>query len=290
MSRQRVSDPPLHWEKDDFERRLCFAGAKYTGTNSVLTFLLGTIVATAFYVALLPFPQCYFAQMLLQRGPVPYAIVWLASWSLIILFVKRQKLKLQRQSLKQEILPREPDFVLSQITANDVLDTLYELADDPKRFLLLSRIGRALSNLRNIGRVSDVDEILRSQADNDESYTESTYTLIRGFIWAIPVLGFIGTVQGLSGAIGGFGSVLSEAGDIGSLRGALQNVTGGLSVAFETTLIALVTAVCIQLLLTALKRQEESFLDECSEYCHEHIVSKLRIIPVGEDLQVEGKP
>jgi len=86
--------------------------------------------------------------------------------------------------------------------------------------------------------------------------------------------------------------VLAKAKEIQSseLRASLQIVTGGLAVAFETTLIGLVAAVMIQLLLTALKRKEELFLDECSEYCHRHIVSKLRTIPVEEEAQVEGAP
>jgi len=113
---------------------------------------------------------------------------------------------------------------------------------------------------------------------------------VRGFIWAVPVFGFIGTVVGLSNAIGGFGGVLSSATEIGQLRNALQGVTAGLSVAFETTLVGLVAAVALQLLLTALKRQEEAFLDECTEYCHRHIVSKLRTLPVQPDAQVEGAP
>lgn len=37
---------------------------------------------------------------------------------------------------------------------------------------------------------------------------ETSYALVQGFVWAIPVLGFIGTVVGLSQAIGGFTAVL----------------------------------------------------------------------------------
>ena len=319
---QQIAPPKLHWEARDIERRLGFKGAKYTGTNTFLTTTIGLILAIAFYAALAPFemlnvrakakqaPQAktapeadaqpaeetqagikyYFATMFFERGPIPYVIVLFAAWCVAVLFVKSRKLKLQQESLDHSILPEEPDFVLSPITANDILGNLYRLADNPKHFLLLNRIERALSNLKNIGRISDIDDILRSQADNDEAYTESTYTAVRGFIWAIPVLGFIGTVLGLSDAIGGFGAVLSKSTEITQLRGALQDVTGGLSVAFETTLIGLVAAVCIQLLLTSLKRREELFLDQCNEYCHWHIVSKLRTIPVEEDQQVEGAP
>jgi biopolymer transport protein ExbB/TolQ len=156
--------------------------------------------------------------------------------------------------------------------------------------MLFSRIERCLSNLKNLGRVGDVDDILRSQADNDENYTESTYTLTKGFVWAIPVFGFIGTVLGLSEAIGKFGLVLGQGAEMDQLREALRGVTHGLSVAFETTLIGLVGAVTVQLLLNALRKQEEQFLDECNEYCHRNIISKLRTLGLAEETLGVTKP
>jgi hypothetical protein len=101
--------------------------------------------------------------------------------------------------------------------------------------------------------------------------------------WAIPVLGFIGTVMGLSTAIGGFAAVLQSAEDLSQIKSSLQGVTGGLATAFETTLQALVAALIIQLILTFLKKSEEEFLDECSEYCVRNVVNRLRIMPFQGD-------
>ena len=80
-------------------------------------------------------------------------------------------------------------------------------------------------------------------------------------------------------AIGGFGSVLAAASDFEQVKGALQGVTSGLSIAFETTMQGLVAALIIQLLMTAVKKSEEEFLDACSEYCARHIVGRLRLLP-----------
>lgn len=277
--------PELHWEAQDFERKLGFRGAKYTGANPFLTFGIGALLAVAFYVALAPFADTAAGQMFFARRTraIPAAIVCLSGWSLAILFVKWRKLRLQMKALDFSMAPEHPGFVLSPLTADEIIERLHDICDDPRRFLLLNRIERSLSNLKNIGRVADVDDILRSQAENDENYTESTYTLVHGFVWAVPVFGFIGTVLGLSAAIGGFGEVLAGGAEIARLREALQSVTGGLATAFETTLIGLVAAVTIQLLLTGLKKREEDFLDACNEYCHLHIVSKLRTIPVEEE-------
>jgi len=91
-------------------------------------------------------------------------------------------------------------------------------------------------------------------------------------------LGFIGTVVGLSAAIGGFGDVLERTTDLNKIADHLKGITGGLSTAFETTLEGLVAALCIQLLLASLKKKEESFLDDAKEYCHAHVVSRLRLL------------
>jgi biopolymer transport protein ExbB/TolQ len=270
----------LSWERKDIERRLGFRGTKYTGANSFLTFMMGALGAVVFYAAMVPVSDSPVGRMFFERGCVPYAIVFFTGWSLAILLIKWRKLALQKQALTHSIVPETPEFVLSPNTAGEVLRKLYQISSNPKPFLLLNRIERSLSNLKNIGRVADVDEIMRSHAENDEKYVESTYILIRGFIWAIPVLGFIGTVLGLSDAIGGFGAVLAKGTEISELKTSLQGVTGGLSTAFETTLIGLVAALGIQLLLTVLRKHEDDFLDSCSDYCHEHIVSRLRTIPV----------
>jgi len=176
-------------------------------------------------------------------------------------------------------VPQDPDFVLSSTTADQVMQRVFAAVDDPKHFTLFNRITIALSNLRNLGRVADVDDILRSQAAQDESSLETSYALVQGFVWAIPVLGFIGTVLGLSAAISAFTGVLGSASDMSAISGALRLVTAGLSTAFETTLVALVAALTIQLVLTVLKKADEEFLDECSEYCLRHVVGRLRLLP-----------
>lgn len=275
----------LDWDKSDIERRLGFESKKHTGVNAALSCLLGFGLTIAFYAALYPFfvgGDFEAVNMFFHGGPrnrcvIPYFTVFLTGWSVAILLIKAHKLAVQRRALTLRVVPEDPDFVLCPRTAADIIQRLYRQVDAPRRFILLDRIERSLANLKNIGRVGDVADGLAAQAECDENYLESTYTLVRGFIWAIPVLGFIGTVLGLAQAIGGFGNVVAKGAEIGALKTSLGSVTSGLSVAFETTLIALVAALGVQLAMTMLKQQEEDFLDACSDYCHRHIVAKLRV-------------
>jgi hypothetical protein len=271
--------PVLDWSRFDIEQRLLFPGGRYTRTNSLLTGLLGAVATLAFYGILqLPWARdTVFADIFKQRGPTQYAVVLLFFWSLAILAFKWFKLCFQWRSLDVRVIPNEPGFVLSTATVGRVLDHIHDCVDDPRHFVLFNRIVVALANFRNLGHVGDVDDILRSQAAQDESAMETSYALIQGFVWAIPVLGFIGTVLGLSDAIGQFSGVLGDAGDIGEITKALKGVTGGLATAFDTTLVALVAALILQLLMTVLKKQEEEFLDAAMEFGIRNVVGRLRL-------------
>ena len=283
-------DFELNWNKDDIEKKLGFNSGKYTGVNALLSFLFAVVLTIIFFACLYPF--AYKGQQMIDmffpggdgnRSTIPIYTIFLSAWCFAIIIIKAIKLSLQKKALKLKVLPEVTDFVLAPNTALQILNEMYKKVDDPKKFILFNRISRCLSNLKNLGRISDVVEGLVVQAENDENYIESTYTVIKGFIWAIPILGFIGTVVGLSQAVGGFGKVIREGADIEKLKTALAGVTAGLSIAFETTMIALVAVLLIQLVMTMVKRNEENFLDECSDYCHRNIIGKLKTIGIRDE-------
>ena len=274
----------LSWTEDDIEQRLGFTGGRFTSANKLLTLLIAVILTIIWFLiiffAVRPFPSlAYIAHMFLAHGLIPYPVVLLFFWGMTMLFIKSRKLAYQRLALDLAAVPKDASFVLDRSSAAEVIKRIRnKLVVDPQHFILLNRIDRALSNLRNIGNISEVSNLLRTQAEYDEEQVASSYKLVNGFVWAIPVLGFIGTVLGLSLAIGTFGATVQAGGDMESIRKALQGTTGGLSTAFEITFIALTGTLIMQLCSTYLQHEEATFLDECNDYCHAHVVSKLRLI------------
>lgn len=269
----------LSWAQRDPEAILGLRGRRFTQVNSLVALVIGGLLSIAFYGLLSLAPRSLLYAMFFERGPIPALVVIASAWCASILLLKRIKLGIQRDSLRHSVVPEESTYVISPATTQRVLVEIWRTVDDPKQFVLFNRIITALSNLKNLGRVTDVDEILRGQAEQDESAIETSYGLVRGIIWAIPTLGFIGTVLGLSSAIGGFGAVLGAAEDINALTESLRGVTQGLSTAFDTTLEALVAAVFLHGAYTLLYKSELEFLDDCSEYCQRHIVTRLRVTP-----------
>jgi biopolymer transport protein ExbB/TolQ len=291
----------LAWSQDDIENRFGFKGGRYTSVNHAFAFLIGALLTGILYALMLfvfiHVPGVSKVATIYMRPTNQFAVIpatFFFFGGLAILFLKGKKIQFQQRALKLSAVPAEPEFILTETTAATVLARIHSLVDQPRHFVLLNRIDRALSNFKNIGQVNDVSAILRAQAQNDEDQVASSYTVVNGLVWAIPVLGFIGTVLGLSLAIGRFTQTLQAAGDLTLIRASLQGVTGGLATAFESTLVALTFTLILQLVITFQQKREMAFLDECNDYCHSHIVSKLRLAdrqsPPSAPISASAKP
>ena len=274
-----TTQPKLDARTGDIECMVGFPSGRYTVASAPLW--LGVAAFMTILVALflvIVAPDGYLLLMM-NRCWTNWAVVFFSWWCLGILFAKWIKTSIQLRALRAvDIVPRRGDFILSPGTSGDVLRRIKAVAERPKDFLLFRRIDMALSNLGNIGEVRDVGAVLESQADSDGSSVDSSYTVIRSLIWTIPILGFIGTVVGLSQAIGSFTDVLTQTGsDAGSIKSKLGPVVGGLATAFETTLVALVAAVIIQLLSTWVYKREEALLDGITDFTTENVLSRLKL-------------
>jgi biopolymer transport protein ExbB/TolQ len=274
-----TTQPKLDARTGDIECMVGFPSGRYTVASAPLW--LGVAAFMTILVALflvIVAPDGYLLLMM-NRCWTNWAVVFFSWWCLGILLAKWIKTSIQMRALRAvDIVPRRGDFILSPGTSGDVLRRIKAVAERPKDFLLFRRIDMALSNLGNIGEVRDVGAVLESQADSDGSSVDSSYTVIRSLIWTIPILGFIGTVVGLSQAIGSFTDVLTQTGsDAGSIKSKLGPVVGGLATAFETTLVALVAAVIIQLLSTWVYKREEALLDGITDFTTENVLSRLKL-------------
>ncbi len=274
-----TTQPKLDARIGDIECMIGFPSGRYTVASAPLW--LGVAAVMTILVALILVivaPDGYLLLMM-NRCWTNWAVVFFSWWCLGILLAKWIKTSIQLRALRAvDIVPRRGDFILSPGTSGDVLRRIKAVAERPKDFLLFRRIDMALSNLGNIGEVRDVGAVLESQADSDGSSVDSSYTVIRSLIWTIPILGFIGTVVGLSQAIGSFTDVLTQTGsDAGSIKSKLGPVVGGLATAFETTLVALVAAVIIQLLSTWVYKREEALLDGITDFTTENVLSRLKL-------------
>ncbi len=247
-----------------------------TDVSSVVTGAIGLLTTIILYLGILPLAKgTYMYSLLMERGKIQHSIMLLFFWSVAILVFKAIKLTQQQASFKLNVIPSDIKKI-GRKDADKILDNLKNIDSNPRNKILLNRIWIALEHFKSQGKVEKVDEILQYQGEVDLEIMESSYTIFKVFIWAIPILGFIGTVLGIGTAVGGFSEFTKAALEIEQIKGALDVVTGGLSTAFDTTLLGLVCALVLMLPGTALQKMEGAFLIAIEKFCMDNLLNRFQ--------------
>jgi biopolymer transport protein ExbB/TolQ len=268
-----------------------FDNASATSVSMGITALIGLGVEVVFYLFILIFRISPNTQILsdyfYERGWVPYVLTYLACWSFAILFLKRKKLKGQLNIMQFKLLPEDISQDIRVENLPHFGAHINRLGFNPRESFLLTRILRGLEHFSVRKNHTETADMLKSQSEIDATMVDSSYVLIKVFIWAIPILGFIGTVLGISDAVSSFGGEMGAASDIEVIKEQLGQVTGGLSEAFDTTLVSLIFSLWVMFPTSVMQKNEEDLLNKVDEYCNEYFLKRLRE-PHGEGGAVES--
>lgn len=203
----------------------------FSGPPPSLTFIMSITIATYALLSLhylqLHHPSWgWIADKFLDRGIIPPLTVFLFCWGLLMIVNKTYILWHERALVN--------DGEVSQKSL--LIQTYYQ-------------------NLKDTGATSPdhyLDLLWKKSAD--------FYIIPRYINWAIPILGFIGTVLGISLAADGIQNIINTQQSFGQLSSELGKAISPLGIAFDTTLIALSLSVLLMLLQTALQRWEDNLL------------------------------
>jgi len=205
---------------------------------------------------------------------VPLSIMFLFFWAMCDLVLKIRTINGQLRSLAQEALNKCVDLV-SHDNLDEAIRGVNRAQGNDRGGQVFQTVGTLLEHLRYAGDPQRSHEFFRHKFDLDAEKTASSYTVVRIFIWAMPILGFIGTVLGISMAVGDFAGFLSgDIDDIELVKRELANVSSGLSFAFNTTLLGLLTSLAAMMLTTYVQGKNEGLARGVEELC-------LRIIAVA---------
>src|SRR5205085_11744944 len=123
-----------------------------------------------------------------------------------------------------------------------------------------------LDFLKNRGSARGLDDQLRALADNDALALDGSYSLTRFITWAIPILGFLGTVLGITKAISG---VTPEV-----LEQSLSSVTDGLALAFDATALGLALTMVTMFAGFVVERAEQGVLEAVDRYAADQLAHR----------------
>lgn len=250
-------------------------GESGTQVSGLVTGLVGLGLTVGFYLIVLAFKGMYFGALFLQRGWVPFVEAFLFWWAVAILVFKWRKLARQKQCMMFDILPEEISPDITRESIDHFIEHASLLRAKASDSFLTRRVLKVLEHFRVRNSNPEAATVLSAQSDVDANDVQSSYTLLKIFIWAIPILGFIGTVQGLGDAVGGFASGMGNTEDVAVLKNSLGMITKGLAVAFDTTLIALIMAIPLMFFMSSMQKAEEDMLNTIDEFCTENLLKRL---------------
>lgn len=188
-------------------------------------------------------------------------------WAFAIMGYKATVALNERALLQREFLPvREGVRILPEDTREygRVLQSL------PGRManMLLPRV--LLSSLERFGstrNVQDVSSVVNSMCESESERLESELSMIRYIAWAIPSIGFIGTVRGI-------GQALNEAHR--AVEGDIAGVTENLGVAFNSTFVALLISIVVMFLVHQLQLLQERLVFDTQTYVDHNLIRHMQ--------------
>lgn len=212
----------------------------------------------------------YLPERLIFQGVITF--VWALSMATVILKIKRNTK--ERAALDETLLPQGLD-----LSDREGLIGVYERVKSRPNLVEsvgLTRVARVLAMWINTGDFERTVEYAREQADLDAAASDASYRRNRLFIWALPLLGFVGTVFGVAAGISGFAAFLRQ-GNVsqGQIQEQVGVITTGLAVAFYCTLLGLLTAGLAAFPSLAAERREEETLNEIDEFVEDRLLSQM---------------
>ncbi|NBB81140.1 MAG: hypothetical protein GVY36_17155 [Verrucomicrobia bacterium] len=271
----------LDLKKLDIEARVGFRPGRYTNANRSLAFLAAMLMTIGFYGILINLPSSLQSERYIgiftDRGVIPYITMLAFFWGICLVWLKARKANAQASALRFLLREKVNEWQFSVSDAAKLRDKLTKLVPAPVDFILPNRLYLTLTSLSTLRQPMAISGLVAEQANSDEAQVDDSYSFLTMLLYIIPVLGFIGTVLGLGAAIGNFGTTLSQVGgaDLDAMLPSLQGVTGGLALAFDTTLLALVAALLLQIYASFVRSTETSFLEDCNLFFQQEVFPKL---------------
>ncbi|HEX5105046.1 MAG TPA: MotA/TolQ/ExbB proton channel family protein, partial [Pirellulaceae bacterium] len=175
--------------------------------------------------------------------------------------------------------------------AAEWLEALAQLPASAKRSYLGRRLCEALESVQQRGSADALVEDLKDLSDLDAGRAQDSYALVRIVIWATPMLGFLGTVIGITDALGDLGrelSVPATADGANALETAIPNLLSGLYVAFDTTAIALCFSIGLMFIQFMLDRSETQLLAAVDERASRELAGRFELTGSQADPNVQA--
>lgn len=224
--------------------------------------LWGTALTVGFYALVPHLPiQRELAERYFCGHPVEYVTTALFFFAVAILGRKLLRQPAERAALASGMLE---DPALAAETeplcrAAVLEERLTQAPPRMRRTLLGQRLADVCAFVRGRRSAEGLEEHLKYLAELAAARLHDSYATVRTIVWAVPILGFLGTVLGITLAIANITV------DPDQLADSFREVTGGLAVAFDTTALSLSLSLALVFASYLVERSEQRVLGEVED-------------------------
>ena len=190
----------------------------------------------------------------------------LCLWALCIMGAKWHSSTRERKLLEGDIVPLAPGARILPEDAREYARQVQALPAEERRLLLPRAALAALDRFRATRSIQDASSTAREVCAAESDRLDSELAMIRYIAWAIPSIGFIGTVRGI-------GDALTQAHR--AVQGDISGVTEALGVAFNSTFIALLLSLLLMFVLHQLQLQQERQVLDTESYVDRRLLANL---------------
>lgn len=188
-------------------------------------------------------------------------------WAFAIIGYKAVDLSRERRLLEIDLVPIAEGMRILPEDTREFARQIQALPDEQQRLLLPRALLSALRRFASTHSIQDASSITQSVCETEADRLESDLSMIRYIAWAIPAIGFIGTVRGI-------GDALAQAER--AVQGDLAGVTESLGLAFNSTLIALLISIVLMFLIHQLQSVQERLVFETEAYCDDKLIRHMK--------------
>jgi len=188
-------------------------------------------------------------------------------WAMAILAYKWVFVLRERGLLEEDLLPLTEGIKILPEDARRYAKPLESLKPALRNLLLPRAVFQSLTRFQTTHGVQDAASATSAVCQNEGERLDSELAQIRYIAWAIPAIGFIGTVRGISNAMG-----LAHR----AVQGDISGVTENLGTAFNSTLVALLLGVVLMFLVHQLQLAQERVVLDTETYVNDRLIRHLR--------------
>jgi biopolymer transport protein ExbB/TolQ len=192
----------------------------------------------------------------------------LALWSIGLIVQQARNVSQNRSLLNNVYIEVDDNHVVLPEDARAYARPLERLPYEEQDMFLPRALMVGLNRFGATKSVQDAAEAVTDECEFEASRLDAQLSMVRFTAWAIPAIGFVGTVRGI-------GHALTEAQR--ALHGDISGVTLGLGVTFNATLTALSLSILVMFCLHQLQQAQDRLVLDTRTYIDRGLIRHMRV-------------